>query len=109
MTTSIHDVESEILRLSTLLEDSTEEFAKLAREAAEAEHAYKRSYYSHFLNASGTEKARVAVAETNADRQRAASKIADAVRDACQEKCRSLRSQLSALQTISANTRAAGG
>ena len=102
-------VESEIMRLSTVLEDGVEEFAKLAQEAAEAEHAYKKAYYSHFLNASGTEKARVAVAETNADRQRAAAKISEAVRDACQEKLRSLRAQLSALQTLASNIRSVGG
>lgn len=102
-------IEGEILRLSTVLEDSTDEFAKLAREAAEAEHAYKIAYHSHLLNATGTEKARIATAETNSDKKRWAHKSSEAVRDACQEKLRSLRSQLSALQTIAANTRSLGG
>lgn len=99
-------IEGEIERLSGILEAKTDEYATLARGAATAEVDYKLAYARRYLTVKGTVGEREAltlceVAEPYRDKL-----IAHAVRDACSESMRSLRSQLSALQTLAANVRA---
>jgi hypothetical protein len=100
------DLEAELRRLSANLDDRSRELADLAVKAAHAEVAYKQKRAVAILKASGTvsEKDAAATLETVAEyRERL---VADALRDACVETCRNLRSQLSALQSINANVRA---
>jgi hypothetical protein len=103
-------VEAEILRLSALLEKRTEEHAEYAEQAARTEAAHKAAYARTFLTVKApTAKEREYIAEDqNADlfEQR---KIAAALADSTLESCRSLRAQLSALQSIGANIRALMG
>jgi len=91
---------NEIERLCALLGERTDEFRKLAVESAHAEVAYKRSYAVEFLRAEGTGPMREATATVKADEEHAARKNAEAVRHACLESMRSLRAQISALQSL---------
>lgn len=92
--------EEEITRIAGLLEERTDEYRKLAVEAAHAEVAYKRSYAVEFLRAEGPVAQREATAVLKADEEHAARKATEAVRDACLESMRSLRAQLSSCQSL---------
>lgn len=102
-------VEREIVRLSALLEDRTHELGKLSEAAAESEYAYKREAAVQIVALTGEKltadqrSAKVLLATDELLRQRL---LDEAIRDSCQESCRSIRAQLSALQTLSANVRA---
>jgi hypothetical protein len=102
--------EAELRRLARKLEERTDALAGLLRTAAEADVAYKLAYARALLRAAGdtvSEReaaATLAVADELRDR-----KTTEAVADACREAVRSLRDQLSACQSLNANTRYAAG
>lgn len=91
---------SEIERMIGLLELRTDEYRALAVEAAQAEVDYKKAYAVAHLKATGTVAEREAEATIKADEELRKRRSAEAVRDACLEAMRSLRAQLSALQTL---------
>ncbi len=91
---------SEIERLIGLLELRTDEYRVYAVEAAEAEVAYKKAHAIAHLKATGTVSEREAEATLAADGELLKRRSAEAVRDSCLEAMRSLRAQLSALQTL---------
>ena len=91
---------SEIDRLSGLLELRTDEYRVLAVEAAEAEVDYKKSYAMALLKADGTVAERDAQATLTSDEALRKRRCAEATRDSCLEAMRSIRAQLSALQTL---------
>lgn len=91
---------TEIERLSSLLEAKTDEYRQFAVDAAHAEVAYKRAYAVAILRASGSVAQKEAEATLKADEELVARRHSEAVRDACLEAMRSLRAQLSALQTL---------
>lgn len=100
-------VESEMLRFSALLEERTDEHARHAQEAARAEAAYKSALHKNLLRAPGsTVGDRTAWAEDQCEELFLQRRVAEALRDSALESCRSLRAQLSALQSIGANLRA---
>lgn len=90
----------EIERLCDLLESRTDEYRKVAVEAAHAEVAYRRSYAVEYLRSEGTVQQREATASIKAGEEYAARKNAEAIRDAVLEGMRSIRAQISALQTL---------
>ncbi len=91
---------SEIERLIGLLELRTDEYRVYAVEAAEAEVDYKKSFALALLRADGSVAQREAEATLKADEELRKRRAAEAVRDSCLEAMRSLRAQLSALQTL---------
>lgn len=91
---------SEIERLASLLELRTDEYRAYAVEAAEADVAYKRAYAVALLRAQGTVSERGAEATLKAADELTRRRTTEATRDACLEAMRSLRAQLSALQTL---------
>ena len=91
---------SEIERMISLLEERTDEYRKLAVDAANYEVAHKRAYAIALLRAEGTVSEREAEATLKAGDELHLRRSAEATRDACLEMMRSLRAQLSALQTL---------
>ncbi len=91
---------SEIERLIGLLELKTDEYRVYAVEAAEAEVDYKKAFALALLRADGSVAQREAEATLKADEELRKRRAAEAVRDSCLEAMRSLRAQLSALQTL---------
>ncbi len=84
-------IEDEIVRLSGLREGTWHDLAAASQAAAEADTVYRRDYAKAFLDA-----------ETAYGKRRAT----EAIRDSLQERARSIRAQLAALQTLAANQRA---
>lgn len=108
-------VEAELQRLSDRLESETMDFAKLIVEAAEHEAAYKHRFNSlliHEANRNATQQEKITAAVRDArvhllcKDEYALYKLFDARVEASRESMRSLRHQLNALQTLSANIRA---
>lgn len=94
-------IESEILRLSDELERATGELADLSERSARAEVTHKLRYFQALIRAEGKT---MAEREARAHLRTAVSyeerKLAEALRESGLERCRSLRSQLSAVQTV---------
>jgi hypothetical protein len=104
------EVEQEIVRLCDELERMTEDFASFARRAAVSEADWKRREAGHIVDGvvSGN-KASEYVRRSEAMKAHGAEyelyKLDAATRDVTEERLRSVRAQLSALQTIAANVR----
>ncbi len=99
------EVEGELMRLCDLLETTTEELAYRAQAAAEAEANHKGRWASEFLSAEGTEQKRKAEADVVVHALFMQRKVTEGMYAATKEACGSLRAQLDALRTISANIR----
>lgn len=96
-------IERELLRLSNLLEQRTEELAKLSHEAAEWEVAHKREVALAtiaLIHEKLTVDQRTAKINESTEAHLRDRLLAEAARDSTLEAVRSLRSQLSALQSI---------
>jgi hypothetical protein len=98
-------VETEIMRLSGLLDLATSETAKRAREAAEARVKAKVAYAQAFLTAEGPVEARKASATIQSQDAQLAAEIADARLLGSQDAARNMRAQLDALRSVNANVR----
>lgn len=100
------DVEEEIIRLLNLLESETESFEFLAEDAAEKEAVYKSQWAKAYLTSTGSIKEREAHADWAMTEIAMHYKIAEALVKAKREKLSSLKTQVDALRTLSANVRA---
>ncbi len=98
-------VESEIMRLVDELENRTYELAGRARLAAESEANHKAKWAFAFIGAEGTEARRKAEADAKCHEDYMKRKIEEGLYASCKESLLSLRSQLDALRSISANIR----
>ncbi len=95
------EVESEIFRLSNLLEKATTELSKRARRNAEAETDYKISFAKAMLKAQGdTVGAREAEAMLIVEDQFHTRHLTAALLQSAQEASRNYRAQLSAMQSV---------
>lgn len=95
------NIEEEIVRLSKSLEDATGLLSVRAQEAATADINYKRESSKAALRAEGKNAAeREAEVFLVTEQEYAARRISEAHHSSQLEVCRSLRSQLSALQTL---------
>jgi len=104
------DVENEILRLSAQLESATYEFRDYLTAAARAEAAYRLEYARAFTRLRmGPDKLSEKTCDMRATVEcgdlLAARLGADALSRSNEEICRSLRSRLDAVRTLSANIR----
>lgn len=103
MTVTPASIENEIRRLARKLEQKTDDLAELFETAAKAEVTYKIEFAKQVLSSS---------AKTVGEREAAATaacaglyfdrKVAEAVADAARESVRSMRDQLSAVQSVGA-------
>jgi hypothetical protein len=102
--------EAELRRLAHKLEERTDALAGLLRDAAAADVEYRLAYAKQLLAADGDtvaeREARAVFAVAHELRER---KATEAVADACREAVRSLRDQLSAVQSVNANVRHLAG
>lgn len=104
------DLNDELLRLSQKLSQAQDELKTQAINWASSEHRYKRAKALAYLGAkTATEKKTVAEIEAIVDRdcevEREAAYIARALKESGLENVRSLRAQLSALQSVAASVR----
>lgn len=106
-------VEAEIMRLSSLLEDRVSDFTQAIRAAAEAEAEWKRSFAVAMLDViESATGSRMTVAEREArvevmtSDQHRVYLITTATSKAVKEALNALGSQIEALRTLSANHRA---
>lgn len=100
-------VEREILRLSARLEAATDEFSGRARMAAESEAVHKGKWAACFLTSEAkTEAQRKAEADIAVHDEYMRRRIDESLKESCKEAMSSLRAQLDALRTLSANIRA---
>jgi len=101
-------VESEIMRLSALLEQATQLTARRARAEATAYVAYKSAFARAIVDPScdgRNREEREAKATLRSLEELDAHRQADALLTASQEAGRNIRQQLSALQSINGNLR----
>ncbi len=103
---SQHAVESEIMRLSALAESVTHKLAVRAREAAEADSAYKAGHAKAFLLADGSVAVREAEAAVLCEELYRQKRATEALLLSATEAGRNTRAQLDALRSIAANLRA---
>lgn len=100
------DIEQRLDLLAQQLEDEVEQFATFAVERAEAEADYKLQYHKAVLRSTeGTVAQKEAVAFGKSAQEFREYKIAEALEKACQQKLMSIRTQIDATRTISANIR----
>jgi hypothetical protein len=98
--------EEELRRLAHKLEAKTDDLAPLLQDAAEADVAYRLAYARALLCAEGkTVGEREAEATILTEKYLTERKVTEAIADACRESVRSLRDQLSAVQSVNANLR----
>jgi hypothetical protein len=97
-------------RLAKKLEERTDQLADLLTAAAEADVAYRLAFARELLVTEGrTVGDREAAATIATEKELWLRKTTEAVADACREAVRSLRDQLSAVQSVNANVRYAAG
>jgi len=98
--------EAELRRLARKLEERTDALAELLTTAAAADVAYKVAFAKALLQATGATVAeREAHATLATQTELTTRKVSEAIADACREAVRSLRDQLSAVQSVNANVR----
>jgi hypothetical protein len=99
------DIEEEMLRRLSMLEDETETFESLTEDSAKKEATYKAEWAKAYLSAQGSIKEREAWADYQLADHNMQYKIAEALVKAKREKLGALRTSLDALRTLAANVR----
>jgi hypothetical protein len=99
------EIEEEIVRLTSLLEDETETFEVLAQDAANKEATYKTMWAKEYLSAKGSIREREAWADYKLEEQIFGWKVSEALVKAKRERLSSLRTNIDALRTLAANVR----
>lgn len=89
-----------IERVAADLLAANDELREAGKSWAVKENDYRRAKSVAFLNAEGTMDIRKAKVDEVCERERLAAHVAEAEREACLERVRSLRAHLSALQTL---------
>lgn len=100
------EIETELLRMTDLLENETESFETLAVDAAKKEANYKSNWAKEYLSAKGSIKEREAWADYKLADLSYEHKIAEALVKSKREKLSSLRTSMDSLRTLNANVRA---
>lgn len=100
------EVEEEILRLTQMLEDETENYAILIEDAAKKEARLKGEWAAAYLNHQGSIKERESWADYQLADKSFEWKIAEALAKASKEKLNFARTSIDALRTLAANVRA---
>lgn len=103
---TLQDLQSEMIRLSRLLDQGIDTLITYSREYAVAEDTYRMVRAKEILEATGTVETRRALADLATSSERVAAHTLDGLRQATLETVRSRRQQISALQSIAAAFRA---
>lgn len=99
------DIEAELIRLSQRAEEITQKLAIRAREAAEADVAYKVAHAKAMLTTDGTQYVREAQATVDTEDLYRQKRATEASLMAAQEAGRNVRAQLDSLRSINVNHR----
>jgi hypothetical protein len=99
------EIENELLRLMSMLEEETEAFESLAEDAAKKDALYKANWAKEYLAAKGSIKEREAWADYKLSEESYDFKISEALVRSKREKLTSLRTSIDALRTLNANVR----
>jgi len=99
------EIENELLRLMSMLEEETETFESLAEDAAKKDALYKANWAKEYLSAKGSIKEREAWADYKLSEESYDFKISEALVRSKREKLTSLRTSIDALRTLNANVR----
>ncbi len=99
------EVEEELLRLVSVLENETEAFETLAVDGAKKEAAYKSNWAKSYLSAKGSIREREAWADYQMNDENYDYKISEGLVRAKREQLLSLRTSIDALRTLNANVR----
>ena len=102
---SQEEIEQELWRLSVFLEDTTNQLPDVATEAAQAESDWKRGWLQRYARSSGGVKDRELTAQAECSDLYERFKLAEARHKAMVESLRTIRDQMSAIQTMAANVR----
>jgi hypothetical protein len=102
---SVVEVEQDLMRVTSQLEEETEAFEVLAEDHAKKEAAYKAAWYKEYLSAEGAVKQRESWAGYKTSELYYDSVVAEALVRAKREKLNSLRTTCDALRTLAANVR----
>ena len=100
------DIEEELMRLSALLEEATDDYAILAEDEAKKAARHKSAWATAYIREEGAVKYRESMADYKTEDSLYDMKIAEALTKAKREKMLSLRSSMDALRTLAANVRA---
>ncbi len=93
-------IERELVRLSSALDQLTDEFQGLCRVAADARCDYDQEWAKALLRADeGTQKIKEAEATRACEKYMREARIAEAIRDAAKERIRALESMLTVHQS----------
>jgi hypothetical protein len=95
------EINIEIFRICRELSEAHTILESANRDWALKENDYRKKKATTYLNSEGTIEARKASVDAACETERLAAHIATGYRDALLEKIRSLRAQLSALETVS--------
>ena len=105
------NLNAELWRLSGLLEEATDQLKSAARTLADTENAYRQAKALNYLtiHQTATDKPTVALIQAKVDKacadERQACYFARADKETALERIKSLRAQLSALQSVAASVR----
>jgi len=99
------DVENELLRLISLLEEETENFEVTAMNNARNEAEFKKSWARTYLAASGSIRNREAEADERNSQIFFDFKVSEALTKSKREKLLFLRTSIDALRSLNANVR----
>jgi len=99
------DVENELLRLISLLEEETENFEVTAMDNARNEAEFKRSWARTYLVSSGSIRNREAEADDRNSQIFLDFKVSEALMKSKREKLLFLRTSIDALRSLNANVR----
>lgn len=100
-----HDIESEIIRLSHLLEEETEVFERICEDEAKKSSAFKSAWAKEYLAGDGTQKTRESWATYKTSDLHLEASIAEGLMRAKREQLSTIRAQMDALRTLAANVR----
>lgn len=100
------ELEEELMRLMSMLEDETEAFEFLATDAAKKEALYKSNWAKMYISSVGPVREREARCDQMMSEMLYDYKISEALVKAKREKLTSLRTSIDALRTLNANIRA---
>jgi len=99
------DVENELLRLISVLEEETENFEKIALDNAKNEAEFKKKWARIYLSAEGSIRNREARADEQNSQIFFDFKVSEALMKSKREKLLFLRTSIDALRSLNANVR----
>lgn len=103
--TTVAEMNAQLVRLSQRLDAAHEELVRLVNDEAKTEHEYRKARANSYLSTSGTVGEREAHTDKTVADERYRAHLAAGLAKSQLEAVRSIRAQMSALQTMASATR----